>query len=247
MISVTILTKNAAETLAATLDSCRSFPEIVVLDTGSSDKTLEIASKYPNVKIFQEPLQGFGPSHNSASAKASVDWILSIDSDEVLSPKLIEELQALPLDPKKVYSVGRSNYFRGKWMKCCSGWYPDRVVRLYHRQNTRFSDDQVHEKVLDEGMIAVPLKGDLLHFPYRSAESFLAKMQMYSTLFAEQNAGKKKSSLGIAIYHGAAAFFKNYFLKRGFLGGKEGFIISLYNAHCTYYKYLKLAWRNSSL
>jgi hypothetical protein len=93
----------------------------------------------------------------------------------------------------------------------------------------------------------VPLKGKLLHTPYRSIDHFLAKMQIYSTLFAEQNAGKKRSSFATAVFHSMAAFFKNYFLKRGFLNGKEGFIISLYNAQTTYYKYLKLAWRNNSL
>lgn len=247
MISVTILSKNSSETIAATLDSCHCFPEVVLFDTGSTDDTLEIAKKYPNVRIFNAQFQGFGTSHNQAAEKASNDWILSIDSDEILSTELIEEIHARSLDKGFVYSLSRSNYFRGKWMKCCSGWYPDRVVRLYHRHKTRFSDDQVHEKVLSQGMGVVPLKGKLLHMPYRSIESFLAKMQMYSTLFAEQNAGKKKSSLGIAIFHAIAAFLKNYFLKRGFLGGKEGFIISVYNAHGTYYKYLKLAWRNNSL
>lgn len=247
MISVTILTKNSSETIAKTLDSCRFFPEVLLFDTGSIDETLEIARKYPNVRIVERSFQGFGPSHNSATQEASYDWILSIDSDEVLSAELLDELKALVLDPSAVYSLFRSNYFRDKCMKGCSGWYPDRVVRLYHRNSTRFSDDQVHEKVLIEKMRIIPLKGKLFHTPYRSIESFLDKMQIYSTLFAEQHAGKKRSSFSIALFHGLAAFIKNYFLKRGFLNGKEGFIISLYNAHGTYYKYLKLAWRNNSL
>ncbi len=247
MISVTILSKNAGDTIAATLDACRSFPEVILFDTGSTDETLAIAKRYPNVSIVNAPFEGFGTSHNRASQKAAHDWILSIDSDEVLSPELVKEIQSLSLKTDVLYSLCRSNYFRGKWIKCCSGWHPDRVVRLYHRKNTSFSEDQVHEKVLQSGMAVVPLQGQLYHAPYRSIESFLAKMQLYSTLFAEQHAGKKKSSLGTAILHGLAAFFKNYFFKWGFLGGKEGFIISLYNAQVTYYKYLKLAWRNNSL
>jgi glycosyltransferase involved in cell wall biosynthesis len=247
MISVTILTKNSSETLAQTLDSCRTFPEVLVWDTGSKDDTLEIAKHYPNVRIVEKPFQGFGPSHNAAIEEASYDWILSIDSDEVFSEELLKEIQALTLDPDAVYSLFRSNYFRGKCIKGCAGWYPDRVVRLFHRKKTRFSNDHVHEKVLADNMHVIALKGKLLHTPYRCIESFLAKMQVYSTLYAEQYAGKKKSSFGIALFHGFAAFFKNYFLKWGFLAGKEGLIISLYNAHWTYYKYLKLAWRNNSL
>jgi len=247
MISVAILTKNCAETLGATLESCRSFPEVLILDTGSTDETLQIAQTYPNVRIAKQPFEGFGPSKNRAAELASHPWILSIDSDEVLSEELIREIQALSLNPKQLYTLARCNHFRGKWIRCCSGWYPDHIARLYHRQSTHFSPDYVHEKVVGEGLEPIALKGKLLHTPYRSIESFLTKMQIYSTLFAEQYAGKKKSSLFIAVGHALAAFLKNYILKWGFLGGKEGLIISFYNAQCTYYKYLKLAWRNNSL
>lgn len=246
MISVTILTKNSAETLEATLRSLKNFPEVLVLDTGSTDHTLDIAAQFPHVKIVLEQFRGFGPTHNRASELASNDWILSIDSDEILTPDLASEVLSLKLDPNCVYSIDRHNYFNGKRMTCCSGWYPDRIVRLYHRKSTRFTDDAIHESVIARGLRIIPLRWPLLHTPYRSIDAFLAKMQTYSTLFAEQNAGKKTSSLGKALCHASAAFFKNYFLKRGFLGGKEGFIISLYNTHTAYYKYLKLAFRNRS-
>ncbi len=246
MISVTILTKNSSETLAATLDSCKRFSEVLVYDTGSSDGTKEIARRYPNVRVVEGSFSGFGPTHNSASEAALHDWILSIDSDEVISSELAEEILALTLDERRVYSLNRCNYFRGKWIRCCSGWYPDPVVRLYHRKQSRFTDDAVHEKVIAKGMKLVALKGPLLHTPYSSIDSFLSKMQTYSTLFAEQHAGKRRSSLPRALAHSVWAFLKNYLFKRGFLGGREGFIISLYNAQTTYYKYLKLAWRNRS-
>lgn len=247
MISVTILTKNASGTLSKTLDSCSLFPEVILFDTGSADKTLEVAKRYSNVKIIESGFEGFGPTRNRAAETASNDWILCIDSDETLSSELLEEIKTLQLNPDAVYSLFRSNYFRGKYIKGCAGWYPDRVVRLYHRKKTRFSDDQVHEKVLADGLNVVSLRGKLFHTPYDSIESFLTKMQIYSTLFAEQYAGKKKSSFAIALIHTTASFFKNYFLKWGFLAGKEGLMISIYNAHSTYYKYLKLAWRNNSL
>lgn len=244
MLSITILTKNCEATLKATLESVQSFPEVVVLDTGSTDRTLEIAKAFPNVKVFSRPFLGFGPTHNEASALASYDWIFSLDSDEVMTPELITEIQALTLNPKNIYQIRRDNYFNGKHIRCCSGWYPDIVLRLYHRLATQFSDASVHECVLSDGLNVVSLRHAVLHTPYRGIHDFLAKMQTYTTLFAEQNRHKKKSSLAHAVAHSAYAFFKSYILKRGFLGGKEGFIISLYIGQTAFYKYLKLAELN---
>lgn len=241
-ISVTILTKNSAETLAATLESLKDFHEVLILDSGSTDETKEISSCYANVRFIERPFLGFGKMHNLASRLATHDWILSVDSDEVLSDELIQEILSLKLDPKTVYSLDRHNYFQGKWIKTCSGWYPDPVARLYHRHSTQFTDSDVHEKIVSDDLTLIPLKGKLTHTPYRSIESFLTKMQLYSTLFAEQNKGKP-SSVKKAVWRGFAAFIKNYFFKRGFLGGREGFIISVYNAQTTYYKYLKLAFK----
>lgn len=244
MISVTILTKNSARTLPPTLAALKNFPEVLVLDTGSTDTTLEIAKAFPNVTIHQAPFQGFGPTHNLASSLARYDWILSIDSDEVVSEPLSAEILSLSLNPRHVYSVDRHNYFNGKRIRCCSGWYPDRIIRLYHRNTTHFSSDAVHEKILHDSLDIIPLKGALFHTPYESIDHFIHKMQLYSTLFAEQNKGKKKASLKTALGHALVAFFKNYFLKRGFLGGKEGLIISLHNSLTTYYKYAKLVFLN---
>ncbi len=246
MITVTILTKNSADTLGKTLEGVQRFPEVIVMDTGSIDDTKEIARSFANVRLIEEKFMGFGKTHNRASSLASHKWILSIDSDEVLSAELAEEILSLSLENGTVYSLNRHNYFNDKWMKCCSGWYPDPVIRLYNREVTAFTDDEVHEKVLADQLRVIALKGKLSHTPYRSIESFLQKMQLYSTLFAEQNAGKN-SSLGKALVHGCTAFLRSYIFKRGFLGGKEGLIISLYNAHATYYKYLKLAFRNKTL
>ncbi len=240
MISVTVLTKNSQDTLAATLASLQKFPEILVYDSGSIDSTLAIGQKFPNVKIIHGEFVGFGPTHNAASSLAAHDWILSIDSDEVLTPELADEILKLPLDKTRVYQIDRRNYFNGKWIRWCGGWHPDPVVRLYNRLSTRFSDDAVHEKVITKDMQLTPLSSTLIHTPYRSMADFLSKMQTYTTLFAEQHQGKKSSSMGKAIAHGSFAFLKSYLLKKGFMGGKEGFIISLYNGHTAFYKYLKL-------
>ena len=246
-ISVHVLTKNSASTLAQTLTSLASFSEVIVFDTGSTDETLKIASQFPNVAIYQALMTGFGAAHNAAAALGSSDWILSIDSDEVLSTGLIEELHLLHLDPKCVYAILRDNYFNGKRITFCAGWYPDWVVRLYNRTSTQFSNDVVHEKVITQRLKVVKLKNNLRHVPYRSMTDFLEKMQTYSSFFAVQYQGKKQSSLTRAVFHGCATFCKNYFFKWGILGGREGFILSFYNAQTTYYKYLKLAELNKKL
>lgn len=246
MFTITILTKNSAATLKETLESVSSFPEVVILDTGSTDATLDIARAFPNVKIFVRPFSGFGPAHNEASSLASSNWIVSLDSDEVVTPELAAEIKALAPLEGVVYSFLRDNYFNGKRIRCCSGWYPDPVLRIYNRKTTRFSDDAVHERVLTEGLKIVPLKHSVRHTPYRNINDILAKMQNYTTLFAEQNRHKKRSSFAHAVLHGSFSFLKSYFLKRGFLGGKEGFIISLFMGQTAFYKYLKLAELNKS-
>lgn len=239
MISVTVLTKNGQKHLEEVLESLRSFDEVLIYDTGSTDKTFEIAENFPNVVIHRASFLGFGPTHNAASRIANHDWILSIDSDEVVTPEMAREICETKLNEKCVYSFPRHNYFNGKLIKWC-GWYPDRQYKLYNRKKTRFSDALVHESIITDNMNHVPMKGPLNHYSYDSISEFLEKMQKYSTLFAEQNRGKKKSSLLKAISHGFYTFFKSYFMKRGICGGYEGFIISLYNAQTAYYKYLKL-------
>lgn len=246
-ISVTILVKNSEATLEATLESVKDFEEVVLLDTGSTDSTLAIAERFSNVKVFHAPFEGFGPTHNKATSLASYDFILSLDSDEVLSPELILEIKDLTLDPSCIYAIPRDNYYKGKHIKGCSGWYPDFVVRLYNRKSTSFNDAAVHEKIIQGSLKKINLKNSMSHVPYRSVEDFLHKMQNYTTLFAEQHKGRKPSSLTKAIIHGIACFIKSYFLKKGFLFGYEGFFISLYNGHTAFYKYIKLLEANQKL
>lgn len=243
MISITILTKNSAKYLPQVLSALRSFEEVVVYDTGSTDNTLEIAHQYSNVTIHEGPFVGFGPTHNHASETAKYDWILSIDSDEVVTPELAAEIHSLELDPHQVYAMPRHNYYNGKWIKSC-GWYPDRVIRLYNRKMTCFSDAKVHESVLVKDLHVVKLKSPLIHHSYANTADFLQKMQSYSELFAQQNKGKVYSSTAKAFLRGVFTFFKSYILKKGFLNGPEGFQISIYNANTAFYKYLKLAEKN---
>lgn len=239
MISVCILSKNAGRTLKKTLESTVSFPEVVLLDNGSSDETLDIGGMYPNVKIFKSPFLGFGPLRNRAGSLADNDWILALDSDEILSSSLVDEIQSLSLQPSCIYSIPRHNFYRGKQIKGC-GWHPEKVVRLYHRKITSYCNSEVHESVVKNSCQIIQLKHPILHTPYQTTSDFLSKMEHYSTLFAKANQNKKKSSDFIALGHAVFAFFKSYFLKRGFIDGKEGFFISLYNANTAFYKYVKL-------
>lgn len=245
MISATILLKGTPKHLEKVLSSLVFVDEVLLYDNGASEEALSICKKFSNAKVYAGPFYGFGKTHNLASAQAKNDWILSVDSDEVVSEALKQELKALQLDINNVYSVPRHNYFQGKWIKGC-GWFPDRVFRLYNRRTTTFTDSFVHERVKTDDLKEVKLKAPLEHYSYDTIADFLVKMQSYSALFAEENKGKRSSSLFKAISHGSFAFIKSYFFKRGFLDGSQGYIISSYNAQTAYYKYLKLYEANEN-
>lgn len=246
MISIVILTRNSAKSLDRTLRSTIDFPEVVVLDSESTDDTKSIASTYPNVCFYTRPFCGFGPMRSIADSLATCDWVFALDSDEVLSPSLIQALQSISLDPKNVYRFPRHNFFNDKWIRWC-GWYPDKQIRLYNRGMTSFSKALVHEKVMTDNMQIIDVSSPLLHYSYNKMDDFLVKMQLYSNLFADQYADRRKASILRALGHSTYAFVKSYFLQKGFLGGKEGLLISLYNSHTTFYKYLKLWEKNRNL
>jgi glycosyltransferase involved in cell wall biosynthesis len=240
MISVAMIVKNGEQYIEECLQSLASFDDVLLLDTGSTDRTMEIARRFQNVRIEEREFAGFGPTKNMAAELAKHDWILSIDSDEIVTPELSSEIHSLALDDSQVYRFSRHSYYRGKFIKGC-GWYPDKILRLYNRKRTGLNDNQVHESVtVKKGMNIVDLNGALKHYPYDNAGSLVAKLQFYSTLFAEQNAGKLKSSPWKAVSRGMAAFFKGYVIRKGFLDGYEGFHIAFCQGLATYLKYLKL-------
>ena len=247
MISVVILTKNSSKTISRTLQSLKEFDEVVIYDTGSTDNTLKIVRNFENVKkVIKAKFQGFGKLRNLAASYAKNDFILALDSDEVLPQPLVNEIKALKLDENTGYEFLSHNFFNGKHIKCC-GWHPRLVVRMYNRKKTCFDPSkEVHEVVIIKNLKIHRLKNPLFHYPYRSISDFLEKMQKYSDLFAIQNRHKKSSSYSKAVFHGFFAFFKSYFLKKGIFYGKEGFFISFYNANTAFYKYLKLMEINKS-
>lgn len=243
MISVTIIVKDGERCLADVLSALKPFDEVVVVDTGSTDLTKEIASSFSNVRLFTERFCGFGKTHNLASSFATHDWILSIDADEIVSRQLVDEILSLQLDENNVYKIPRHNYFNGKRILWC-GWDPQEVTRLYNRKKSSFSEAMVHEAVREEGCRVVHLEHPMLHYPYASISDFLEKMERYSTLFAEQNQFKKRATPLGAIFRGLYRFCYSYFIRRGFLGGFEGFVISSADGTTCFYKYLKLYHAN---
>ena len=245
-ISVTILTKNSSKYLSECLKSVECFDEIIVLDNGSSDNTIEIAKTFANVKIFTSPFIGFGPLKNLAASYASNDWIFSLDSDEVVSEGLRQEILNTKFEEHTIYEFERLNHYDGKIVTCC-GWSPDKVLRIYNKNATSYNDAQVHESIIKNNMKIVKIDGKLIHYSFDSVESLLDKLQRYSTLWAEQNRFKRSSSITKATMRSLFAFFKNFILQKGFLCGKEGFLISVCNALGVFFKYTKLAEKNKKL
>ncbi len=245
-ISATVLAKNSERTIGECLRALRAFDEVIVLDNGSTDQTMNIASAFPNVTLLESGMEGFGPLKNFAARNARHDWILNVDSDEILSDELVREIAHLKLDERHAYSMVRENFFNGRLIKCC-GWYPDRVLRLYNKCQTSFEEKLVHESLQKKkGIKIVPLRHPMRHFSYRNASDLLDKMKHYAQLYARENAGTKKSGPLKASFHALFAFVRNYFLQRGFLYGYEGLLISVSNAGGVFYKYIMLHEANQA-
>lgn len=239
-ISVTVLTKNSEAYLAECLDALKPFSEVVVLDNGSTDRTLAIARSFSNVRVYEHPFIGFGPMKNLAVDKASNDWILSVDSDEIVSPELAREILSVDLDGNCLYAMVRDNYYHGRLIRGC-GWQNDQLHRFFNRKECRFNNKLVHEGIEKKaGMKTVLLKGRLKHYSYDNASQLLQKMQYYSSLWAEENQNRKKASPFKALLYGIVAFFKSYVLQNGWLDGYDGLLISISNANGVFYKYIKL-------
>lgn len=220
--------------------------EVIILDTGSVDNTLEIAGSYPNVKIHTAEFTGFGQLKNHAVTLAKNDWIFSVDSDEVASEELISDLERVIQNEKNIGVVNRINYYNGKAIKGAN-WRNDQIPRVFNRKNTTFNFKPVHEEVLVKNLHPVHLKGDLHHYAFHNVSDIINKIQFYSTLFAKQNRYKKKIPFFLIGVKTVVSFIKNYFIKGGLFYGKEGFLISVSNCIGVFYKYIKLHEENNSL
>ena len=245
-ISVVMIAKNASQTLQASLDSLKSFDEIILYLNNSSDNTKEIAQKYKNVKIIKGDFLGFGPTKNLAASYAKSDWIFSIDSDEVIGEELLKNIKKLQLNNSNIYEIKRYNYYKEKKINHC-GWGEEKIIRLYNKTVTAFNDNMVHEKIMIKDLNLFTIDGELKHYPYNSITQFIQKADYYSEIFAKEKAGKKSSTPTKAFLNAAFSFFKTYILKKGFLDGYVGLLISVSHAVTNFYKYMKLYELNRDL
>lgn len=239
-LTLIVITKNEAANIERCLRSVPFASQIVVVDSGSTDGTVEIASRLGAQVVQTADWPGFGPQKNRALNLAARDWVLSLDADEYLSEELQQEIQsALSTSKFQAFRFPRSSSYCGRFIGH-SGWYPDYVTRLFKRGAARFSEDIVHEQLVVDGAIGT-LHADLQHESFKTVEDVLAKLNAYSTAGAikMRDAGRQ-SSLTQAVLRGCWAFFRTFVLRLGFLDGRRGFLLAVSNAEGTYYRYVKL-------
>lgn len=245
LLSVTIITKNEAHRIKACLESVRWAGEIIVVDSGSTDGTPDICRQYTD-KVVVTDWPGYGAQKQRALELATGEWVLSIDADERITPSLKEEiLTTISNTPYDAFDILFESEYCGKIIRF-GDWWKDSQVVLFRRTKGKFTPLLIHEGVEIQGKIG-KLRGKIHHVTFPGLSDVLKKMNDYSTLSAEQkHLQGKKGSLLKAISHGIWAFFRGYFLKLGFLDGREGFLLAVSNAEGTYYRYLKLMYLNQA-
>lgn len=242
-LSVVIITKNEQENIARCLTSVQWADEIVVLDNGSTDRTPEICHHF-NCKFIETKWLGFGLTKKLAVDSAVHDWIFSIDSDEQVSEELKLSIQNILKKPDyNGYRIKRISFYLGKKINHC-GWERDYPLRLFNRTVGNFNEKPVHESVVIPGRIG-KIEAPLFHHSYPTIASHIIKMNRYAELAAQESFQKGKSSTVLsAIFRGLFKFIKMYFLQRGFLDGRVGFILCCNSAFGVYLKYIKLWEKN---
>jgi len=227
------MAKNAEETIAQSLDSLKIFDEVLLYLNNSSDKTEEIAQDYENVTLIHGEFEGFGKSKNRAGSHSKHDWILSLDSDEILNPQLIEEIGQQDFSNiKTIFKLKRDNYFLGHKTQSS-----DYILRLYNRTHTQFNDNAVHEKIMvPPNSNIITLKRSFKHLNITNINQTLSKIILYTDLGAKD---KKTCLFLVVILKSMFAFFKTYILQGNIIRGWVGFALAINSANKRYYKYIK--------
>ena len=241
-LSVAIITLNAAAQLEACLRSVHFADEIVVVDSGSTDGTPELAERC-GARVIAQPWLGFGPQKQFAVEAAQHDWVLCLDADERVSPELQAAIESTLQQPATgAYRFARCNRFLGRYLKYGEG-YPDWSLRLFDRRQARWSDDAVHEKVVSQASVGT-LPGDLLHDSAETLAAYLTKQNRYTSLAADMawQAGKR-SSFGRLIFSPIVRFIKFYLLRQGFRDGLPGLIHIAIGCMNSFLKYAKMLER----
>ncbi|MGD8117149.1 glycosyltransferase family 2 protein [Vibrio sp. TRT 29B02] len=246
-IAAVIITKNEQDSLRDCLESLRWVDEIIIVDSGSTDSTEAIAREYTEHFYVNAEWPGFGKQKQLAQSYATSDWILAVDADERIDDTLRENILAMLENPPQntVYNLNELTWVFGRFLKH-SGWYY-RHVRLYPNKLTKYNDNLVHESVIiPQGCQVAELDGDILHYSYQNLNHYLVKSAGYAKAWADQRQARgKKASLSQGMIHALGCFLKMYLLKRGFLDGKQGFLIAVLSAHSTFVKYADLWARDN--
>jgi glycosyltransferase involved in cell wall biosynthesis len=240
-LSAVLIAQNEERSLPDALASVTFCDEVVLVDSGSTDRTCEIARAAGARVIVNAPWPGFVAQRDFAVRMARHDWVLAIDADERVGAALRAEIQALRQGdpPMAGYRIPRVAFYLGRWIRG-TDWFPDWQVRLFDRTRAAWRGDLVHESVAARGPVG-RLHGELEHHPYGSISDHLRKIDSYTTLWARQARSAGRRSNVIDMSAGAGwAFFRNFVLKRGFLLGSAGFIVSVLNTHYTFVKLAKL-------
>ncbi len=238
-ISATIITVNEERNIARAIESLRCVDEILIVDSGSTDRTVELAQNL-GARIIEANWRGYSAQKNWAAEQATHEWVLSLDADEALSEALEAEIWNLKKTGPQydAYTMPRLARYLGRWI-LHSGWYPDRKIRLYRRDKASFTGDFVHESVIVHGHVGA-LENNILHFTCESLSEHMKTLDRYTTLAAQELAARKVSvPLSKLIVDPAWTFFKSYVIQRGFLDGPEGLTIAHMAAFYTFLKYSK--------
>lgn len=238
-LSIIIVAKNEAINIAECVRSARFADEVIVMDSGSTDGTAEMA-RAGGARVVTTDWPGYGPQNNRGIDLATGDWFFSLDADERISPALAAEIRAaIEKEGALGYRVPRISMYCGRFMDH-GGWRPDYTWRLARRGKARFTEHFLHAHLEVQGPTGT-LRESIIHYSYRNMESVLEKLNRYSTASArDMTTAGRKGSLGRAITHGLWAFIRTYFLRLGFLDGRWGFMLAFSNAEGTYYRYVKL-------
>ena len=239
-ISALAITLNEGDIIANFLDRLDFVDEVVIVDSFSSDNTLEVASQYEKVQIYQRKFDDFSNQKNFAISKASNDWVLFFDPDEEITPAVKEEILKTLENPGAVgYYFRRQLYFMGKKIKY-SGFQTDWVIRLFHKKHGQYNGNLVHETLEIDGKTQ-RLRTRVPHHTYKDFSDYVGKLDRYSTLQAQMNFEKnKRASLFHFLFRPAYRFWHQYLLRLGILDGKEGLILAYINAHSVFKRYVKL-------
>ena len=237
--SVAVISKNEENNIEEALKSVEDFEDIVVVDSGSQDRTVEICKKYTD-RVYQHEWRGFASQKQKAVDYCKNQWVLILDADERVPPELKSEiLESIRNTSISGFYLPRKNFFLGKWIRH-GGWWPDRTLRLFRKDVSHVEEREVHEKIVVKGALGC-LKNPLEHYTYRTLSDYVGKMELYSTLSAnELSNGTGRTSAISAVVNPCFVFVKMFFLRQGFRDGMHGFLLAVLYSFYTFLKYAKV-------